>query len=136
MISSALEFVWSNIKMQPIGTADLSGQISVDEKVFFFISVLSDAVPTADLNVIPKIVKIGNSQGIRIPKIILQESQISNEVELIAEHEQIIIRSIKKTRSGWDESFKTMAQNNDDKLLDEEQLSYQSSWDKEEWEWE
>ena len=84
---------------------------------------------------ITQIVKIGNSQGIRIPKIILQESHIGNEVELIAEHEQIIIRSIKKTRSGWNESFKTMAQNNDDKLLDEEQLSYQSSWDEEEWEW-
>ncbi|RPI01417.1 MAG: AbrB/MazE/SpoVT family DNA-binding domain-containing protein [Calditrichaeota bacterium] len=83
-----------------------------------------------------QIVKIGNSQGIRIPKIILQESQIGNEVELIAEHEQIIIRSVKKARSGWDESFKTMAHNHDDKLLNEEQLSYQSSWDNEEWEWE
>ena len=85
---------------------------------------------------ITQIVKIGNSQGIRIPKIILEESHIGNEVELIAEHEQIIIRSIKKNRSGWDDSFKTMALNTDDKLLDEEQLSYQSSWDEEEWEWE
>ena len=85
---------------------------------------------------ITQIVKIGNSRGIRIPKIILQESRIGNEVELIAEHEQIIIRSIKKSRAGWDESFKAMTQNNDDILLDEESLSYQSSWDDEEWEWE
>ena len=85
---------------------------------------------------VTQIVKIGNSQGIRIPKIILQESRIGNEVELIAEHEQIIIRSVKKSRAGWEESFKAMAQNNDDILLDEESLSYQSSWDDEEWEWE
>ena len=85
---------------------------------------------------VTQIVKIGNSQGIRIPKIILEESHIGNEVELIAEHEQIIIRSIKKNRSGWADSFKTMALNNDDKLLDEDQLSYLSSWDEEEWEWE
>lgn len=83
-----------------------------------------------------QIVKIGNSQGIRIPKIILEESKIGSEVELIAEHEQIIIRSVKKNRSGWEESFKSMALNNDDKLPDEEQLLHQSSWDEEEWEWE
>ncbi|RPH90987.1 MAG: AbrB/MazE/SpoVT family DNA-binding domain-containing protein [Calditrichaeota bacterium] len=45
------------------------------------------------------LVKIGNSQGIRIPKIVLEESHIGNEVELIAEHEQIIIRSVKRNRS-------------------------------------
>jgi len=77
---------------------------------------------------VTQIVKIGNSQGIRIPKIILQESHIGKEVELIAEHEQIIIRSVKKSRSGWDDAFKAIAQNNNDKLLDEDYLSYQSSW--------
>ena len=83
-----------------------------------------------------QIVKIGNSQGIRIPKIILEESHLGKEVELIAEYEQIIIRSVKKSRSGWDKAFKTMAQNNDDKLLDEESLFNQNFWDEDEWEWE
>lgn len=83
-----------------------------------------------------QIVKIGNSQGIRIPKIILEESHIGKEVEIIAEHEQIIIRSLKKSRSGWYETFKIMAQNNDDRLLDEEYLHNQSSWDEDEWKWE
>ena len=83
-----------------------------------------------------QIVKIGNSQGIRIPKIILQESQIGREVELIAEHEQIIIRSAKKVRDGWENAYKTMASKKDDTLLDEEQLHKQSSWDEKEWEWE
>ena len=83
-----------------------------------------------------QIVKIGNSQGIRIPKIILEESRISSEVEMIAEHEQIIIRSVRKVRSGWEDAFRTMSINNDDKLFDEKDLSSQSSWDEEEWEWE
>ena len=83
-----------------------------------------------------QIVKIGNSQGIRIPKIILQESRIGSEVELIAEHEHIIIRSVKKSRAGWDDSFKSMAHNNDDTLLDNGALSAQSSWDEEERQWE
>ena len=83
-----------------------------------------------------RIIKIGNSQGIRIPKIILEESQIGNEVELIAEHERIIIRSAKKNRSGWEDSFKAMAQNKDDKLFNEGLLNAQTAWDEEEWEWE
>ena len=83
-----------------------------------------------------QIVKIGNSQGIRIPKIILEESHIGKKVELIAEHEQIIIRSIKTSRAGWNDAFKAMAQNKNDKLLDEEYLSNQSSWDEDEWLWE
>jgi len=83
-----------------------------------------------------RIVKIGNSQGIRIPKIILQESRVGSEVELVVEHEQIIIRSAKRNRAGWEEAFKSMAVNNDDDLLDKDELPYQSSWDEEEWEWE
>ncbi|MDP8206091.1 MAG: hypothetical protein P9L92_05450 [Candidatus Electryonea clarkiae] len=81
------------------------------------------------------IVKIGNSQGIRIPKILLEESRIGMDVELVVQHEQIIVRSLKKTRSGWDESFRKMATNNDDKILDEEHLASQSSWDSTEWVW-
>ena len=83
-----------------------------------------------------QIVKIGNSQGIRIPKVILEQSQIGKEVELIAEHQQIIIRPARKSRDGWEEAFKKMAKQGDDKLLDEESLNAQSSWDEEEWEWE
>jgi len=80
-----------------------------------------------------QIIKIGNSQGIRIPKILLQESQIGREVELIPEKDQIVIRSIKKIRSGWEKSFRAMAKNKDDMLLDESSLAYQNSWDKQEW---
>ncbi|MBN2001375.1 AbrB/MazE/SpoVT family DNA-binding domain-containing protein [candidate division KSB1 bacterium] len=85
---------------------------------------------------ITQIVKIGNSQGIRIPKIFLEESQIGKKVELIVEQGQIIIRSVKKSRSGWDQAFKTMAHNGDDKLLDKESVINQSSWDDDEWVWE
>jgi len=82
-----------------------------------------------------QIIKIGNSQGIRIPKVLLQESQIGREVELIPEKDQIVIRSIKKIRSGWEKSFQAMAKNQDDTLLDKSSLAYQNSWDEQEWEW-
>lgn len=84
---------------------------------------------------ITRIVKIGNSQGIRIPKIILEQSGLSDEVELTVQNKQLIIRPKRSIRQGWEDAFRTMAKNKDDQLLDEKQLIHQSSWDAEEWEW-
>ena len=80
------------------------------------------------------IVRIGNSQGIRIPKVVLEQTHLSGEVELQVGDRQIIIRSVKKPREGWAEKFRAMAARGDDKLLDADAAS-QTSWDKEEWEW-
>jgi antitoxin MazE len=78
------------------------------------------------------IVTIGNSQGIRIPKILLEQSNLSGEVELEVCDEGILIRRAKKMRGNWNESFKQMAENNDDELLDEFVLT---NYTKEHWRW-
>ncbi len=82
-----------------------------------------------------KVVKIGNSRGIRIPKAMIDESGLKSEVELKIIDGQIVIKSIYKVRDSWEIAFKKMAKNKDDILLDNQILSEQSSWDKEEWEW-
>ena len=82
-----------------------------------------------------KIVKIGNSQGIRIPKIILDQSGLSGEVELEVRNRELILHPIRHNRQGWENCFKIMAEKKDDRLLDEELLNGQSTWDSEEWEW-
>ena len=82
-----------------------------------------------------KIVKIGNSRGIRIPKSMIDESGLKSEVELKIIDGQIVIKSISKIRDSWESAFKKMAENKDDLLLDSQILGEQSSWDKEEWEW-
>lgn len=74
------------------------------------------------------IVKIGNSQGIRIPKTILQECGISNQVEVEVKNHNIFIKPI-NPRKNWESSFKKMAKNKDDKLLIIDDI------DLEEWEW-
>jgi antitoxin MazE len=81
-----------------------------------------------------RIVKIGNSQGIRIPKPLLDESGLDGEVELEVQVNQIVIRGVRHPRQGWEEQFRLMAERGDDKLLDEEAVSL-SQWDEEEWEW-
>lgn len=81
------------------------------------------------------IVKIGNSQGVRIPKPLLEQTGLTDQVEIEAQSDRLIIRPIiKAVREGWEEKFQEMAVHGDDVLLDEEALPA-SQWDEEEWEW-
>jgi antitoxin MazE len=81
-----------------------------------------------------KIIKIGNSQGIRIPKLFLEQTRLGDEVELEAQDDQIIIRPVTYPRQGWDEAFQAMAEHGDDQLLDDDLIG-QTRWEQEEWEW-
>ena len=81
-----------------------------------------------------RIVKIGNSQGVRIPKLLLERSNLAEEVELEAEDDRIIIRSTRQPREGWASAFRAMAERGDDELLDKNPLA-QTRWDEGEWQW-
>ena len=81
-----------------------------------------------------RIVKIGNSQGVRIPKLLLERSNLAEEVELEAEDNRIIIRSTKQPRQDWEPAFRAMAERGDDSLLDNNLLA-QTQWDEDEWQW-
>ncbi len=81
-----------------------------------------------------RIVKIGNSQGIRIPKVLLEQSNLFDEVELELESDRIVVRPVRTARQGWDNAFQTMYQQGDDQLLDGEALAL-STWDEDEWTW-
>jgi antitoxin MazE len=80
-----------------------------------------------------KIVRIGNSQGIRIPKMFLEQSHLKDEVELELLDNQIVIRSTSIPRHNWDIAFREMAKHGDDKLLDQDLVS--TRWDENEWQW-
>jgi antitoxin MazE len=82
-----------------------------------------------------KLIRIGNSQGVRIPKPFIEESGLSEEIEMILEDNKIVLRSAEDTRKGWDESFAEMAKQNDDFLFDKEDVQRSSEWDETEWTW-
>jgi antitoxin MazE len=67
-----------------------------------------------------RIVRIGNSQGVRIPKPLLEQSGLSDEVEIEAHEGTIIIRRATKRRRGWSAAFARMAEAGDDSSLDAE----------------
>lgn len=81
-----------------------------------------------------RIVRIGNSQGVRIPKRLLEQAGIGDRVELEVHDGQISIRPARHVRAGWEEQFAAMAAAGDDRLLDGAQSTV-TSWDQEEWEW-
>lgn len=76
-----------------------------------------------------QIIQIGNSQGIRIPKVLLEESRISGEVDVELHPDGILIRNAKKPRDGWDAAFRTAE---DDDVTSE---AAASDFDKKEWQW-
>ena len=82
-----------------------------------------------------KVVKIGNSRGIRIPKSLINESGLKDEAELAVSNGQIIIKPVSAMRKSWGAAFKKMAEKQDDILLDGESVSRSTKWDEEEWEW-
>ena len=79
-----------------------------------------------------RIIRIGNSRGIRVPSALLQEAQLPMEVELQARPGSLIVRPARRRREGWEEAARTMRQRNEDQLLDPPTAT---QFDEEEWEW-
>jgi antitoxin MazE len=80
-----------------------------------------------------KVVRIGNSRGIRIPKVILDQYHINDEVELETKEDCVIIKSSHTARDGWEKAFKKMHKNQDDVLLMDDGMI--NEFDEDEWEW-
>lgn len=79
-----------------------------------------------------QIIQIGNSQGVRIPKALLEETKISGEIDLEVHPEGILLKNIKKPRSDWDEKFRTAAEFDDDLSHDGRVTT---EFEKKEWQW-
>ena len=81
-----------------------------------------------------KLIRIGNSQGIRLSKSMIEQSGLSGDLEIEAQEGQIIIRRQKSVRHNWDEQFLAMAATGEDRLLDGDTLP-STQFEDEEWEW-
>lgn len=79
-----------------------------------------------------RLIKIGNSRGIRIPKSVIERLHLTEEIELVIEVDHLEVRAGRKPRDGWAEAFSTMAEQKDDRLMDE---PTSTAFDKEEWDW-
>ncbi len=79
-----------------------------------------------------RIVKIGNSKGVRLPKPLLSEAGLSDDVEIRARDGAIVISSAVRVRAGWREAARLAHKRGEDRLLE---MPTKTRFDEEEWEW-
>jgi antitoxin MazE len=79
-----------------------------------------------------RIVQIGNSRGIRLPKTLLEQAQLVDEVELEAEPGRIVIRKGRRPRADWAAAARQMHERGEDQLLDP---TTPTQFDEKEWKW-
>lgn len=79
-----------------------------------------------------KLVSIGNSRGVRLPKPLILQAGLKDEVDLRVRNGAIIISQASSPRDGWSDAAKTMRLRGDDTLLDPTTSTY---FDEKEWQW-
>ena len=79
-----------------------------------------------------RIVRIGNSRGIRIPKTLLDEANLPDEVELHAQPGRLVVQGVRRPRSGWAAAAKRMHVRGDDRPIEEVTAT---KFDRDGWEW-
>ncbi len=79
-----------------------------------------------------RIVRIGNSRGIRVPKLLLDQAALPDEVELRAEPGRLVVSAAQRPRAGWAAAALTMRERGDDVLLD---ALIPTQFDQTAWKW-
>ena len=79
-----------------------------------------------------RIVRIGNSQGIRVPRALLEQADLPEEVELQAQPGRLVVRAARRPRAGWAQAARAMHEREHDVLIDE---STPTRFEQEEWTW-
>jgi len=64
-----------------------------------------------------RLVQIGNSRGVRLPKPLLEEAGLTDEVEIRARKGAIVIERVGRPRTGWAEAARQLRKRNDDRLV-------------------
>lgn len=92
--------------------------------------------PNSPVSVKARIVRVGNSRGIRLPRVLLEQAGLSGAeepvVELHAEPGRIVIAAVARPRAGWAEAAARQRDRGDDALLDG---PTPTRFDAEEWTW-
>jgi antitoxin MazE len=78
------------------------------------------------------LVRVGNSRGIRLPKPLISQAGLTDEVELHIKEGAIVIENAFSPRSGWAEAAKTMHDRSEDILL---MPSNPTRFDEKDWKW-
>lgn len=75
---------------------------------------------------------MGNSRGVRLPKPLIEQAGLSDEVELELQGNTIVIVATRVARRGWAEAARELNEQGGDVLLDGHTSTL---FDENEWQW-
>ena len=79
-----------------------------------------------------RLVRIGNSRGVRIPKPLIEQAGLGEEVELRVVERGLMVEAARKPRANWSDAARQLHERGEDGLLNE---SPPTQFDETEWEW-
>jgi antitoxin MazE len=79
-----------------------------------------------------QLIQIGNSRGLRLPKTVIEQAGLEEEVDLEVRGNTIVIAAVKRARAGWAQAASAMATAGGGGLLDPETPT---RFDEDEWHW-
>ena len=79
-----------------------------------------------------KLVRIGNSRGLRLPKPLIEQAGLQEEVDLEVRGSTIVIRARSTPREGWAVDAARLHARGGDRLVDDGAPTH---FDDREWEW-
>lgn len=80
-----------------------------------------------------KLIRIGDSRGVCIPKPLIDQAGLIDDVQLKVVGTAIIVQSDSSVRSGWEDAARGIAGLNEDGIIDE---PLPTEFDESEWIWE
>lgn len=80
-----------------------------------------------------KLINIGNSKGLRLPKTIIQQYKLGEDIQVELQEDGILLKPLTKLRTGWLEQFEKAV-----KPIEQQEKNWMEArnrFDKEEWTW-
>jgi len=78
-----------------------------------------------------KLVRIGNSRGVRLPKPLIDQAALEGEVDLRVRGNTIVITSARPVRQGWAEAARAARAAGDDARIETPPTGFDAT----EWRW-
>lgn len=83
-----------------------------------------------------KLIRIGNSRGVRLPQAVLKEAHLTEAIEIETRGDELVLRAARHPREGWEGQAAELAlREQADAMAREWREAKLSSWDDNEWTW-
>lgn len=76
------------------------------------------------------LIRIGNSKGVRLPKAVIEQAGLEDEIELEVKDGKVILSSAKPSRAGWETAAQACREAGEDHLADWDVVTrdFEGSW--------